>query len=551
MSQSEKKPGSIILLKRDGNFTAELHSNDRLPSPGSVVRTEDHQTSEVSVSNTFFNSSLAEFGSDRPFDQDSEEALFILRLPLFTPFRIQKVYIEHNLSSRRVASLFAHRHWDKDTKPYVYLRQSMYVADNPIWAMQLNSTRQLLATAGRDGVIRIWTVGSNAFSSPVTFESSPSTAPTITQASIYSEPQYNASSDTAAGDAAEAIGPLDEVSMCMPTCLSSPPLRQYVGHLNEILTLAWSTNNSFLASGSVDGTVRLWNTVKACCISVLRHSYPVLAVLFHPDLDDVLYTVTHNNKLRRWALSTGAVTCVTIREQVTCLSHVKTRAFKADTTLIAGTYDGTVLFFDHATLAVQAALSVHSTRGKLATPHAITGITVAPSQTEIFVSSSDSRVRGYSLSTLTQLCKCRGFVNTGEASQLSSSVVDLGEMAGPLQRLAGFNDTILRSRIHIVVFPDENGDVFMFDGAVLARPAQEAMSAAAPERFSQTNVARFKHSALAAYCRFKAFSCGCTCHCVIPKHSSSGVLGQGPVAGNSSFLLIVASNRGELKVFDV
>ncbi len=69
---------------------------------------------------------------------------------------------------------------------------------------------------------------------------------------------------------------------------SSAPTRTFMGHTDEVNTLRWSPSKALLASGSDDGTVRLWSAggegapAAGAVATLTGHRKPIYAVRWAP-----------------------------------------------------------------------------------------------------------------------------------------------------------------------------------------------------------------------------------------------------------------------------
>eukprot|EP00596_Hydrurales_sp_CCMP1899_P003442 CAMPEP_0119050586 /NCGR_PEP_ID=MMETSP1177-20130426/70734_1 /TAXON_ID=2985 /ORGANISM="Ochromonas sp, Strain CCMP1899" /LENGTH=830 /DNA_ID=CAMNT_0007029157 /DNA_START=526 /DNA_END=3015 /DNA_ORIENTATION=+ len=76
------------------------------------------------------------------------------------------------------------------------------------------------------------------------------------------------------------------------------------GHEGPIACLDFSLTSSTLASGSWDGTLKLWDVYKNTCIETLEHGCDVLAVAFRPDGKEICAAATNGN-LHIWDVEEG------------------------------------------------------------------------------------------------------------------------------------------------------------------------------------------------------------------------------------------------------
>lgn len=82
-------------------------------------------------------------------------------------------------------------------------------------------------------------------------------------------------------------------------------LRSLTSHTWPVLSIAISSDNQFLVSGSADYTIKIWELQTSRLIATLRgHSEPVYAVAMSPDNQHIV-SGSSDNTIKIWELSTG------------------------------------------------------------------------------------------------------------------------------------------------------------------------------------------------------------------------------------------------------
>ncbi|MCP4251611.1 MAG: WD40 repeat domain-containing protein, partial [bacterium] len=111
--------------------------------------------------------------------------------------------------------------------------------------------------------------------------------------------------------AREALGPLLE------------------GHRDEVRLLSWSPDGEVLASGSYDGTVRLWEGASGQSLRVLEHSDRIRSMHWSPD-NRLLLTSAEDETVRLWDAAAGGQLHLWVLPEVGDLSWSPDGALIAD-----------------------------------------------------------------------------------------------------------------------------------------------------------------------------------------------------------------------------
>ena len=83
-------------------------------------------------------------------------------------------------------------------------------------------------------------------------------------------------------------------------------LRSFVGHTEDVLSLDLSPDGRWLATGSADDSVRLWEVATGRSVAVLQgHTDDVRSVAFSP-LGDRLASTSEDGTVRLWSIPDGA-----------------------------------------------------------------------------------------------------------------------------------------------------------------------------------------------------------------------------------------------------
>jgi WD40 repeat protein len=161
------------------------------------------------------------------------------------------------------------------------------------------------------------------------------------------------------------------------------------GHCDSISAVVFSPNAQLIASASVDGTIRLWDTMTGLCHNVLEgHEGEVIAIAFSGD-GQLIASGSEDGDVRLWMTTTGS--CCNVFK--TYGEAVMVVAFSPDDLLVAsGSLDNDVLLWDTTTLG-----SCH----KILEGHTgmVDIIVFSPDSQLVASASSDNTIRLWNTST--------------------------------------------------------------------------------------------------------------------------------------------------------
>ncbi|KAK4378314.1 hypothetical protein RND71_000176 [Anisodus tanguticus] len=106
--------------------------------------------------------------------------------------------------------------------------------------------------------------------------------------------------------------------------VSMPPsvIKQLIGHSKDVTDFDFSTNNQYIASSSMDKTVRVWDISRGLCIRVIYGVSSQLCIRFHPVNNNFLSAGNAKKEINVFNFSTGRTISKTVVDgEVTAIDH--------------------------------------------------------------------------------------------------------------------------------------------------------------------------------------------------------------------------------------
>ncbi|GAB2218292.1 hypothetical protein Droror1_Dr00001512 [Drosera rotundifolia] len=106
--------------------------------------------------------------------------------------------------------------------------------------------------------------------------------------------------------------------------VSNPPevIKQLTGHSKEITDFDFTSNNQYIASSSLDKTVRVWDISKGICIRVIYGMSSQWCIRFHPVNNNFLSVGNANKEINVYNFSTGRpIHKIVLGDEVTAMDY--------------------------------------------------------------------------------------------------------------------------------------------------------------------------------------------------------------------------------------
>lgn len=221
---------------------------------------------------------------------------------------------------------------------------------NRVWSVVFHPQGGLLASGGDDHTARLWDLQTGQCTK--TFQGHSN--------AIYAlalSPDHRL---LASGHEDQAIRLWDFEGEAFAQGAALPhPVRILRGHTNRVFSLAFSPDGNFLASGSLDRTLKVWHTHTGRCLLTLQgHESWVWAIALSPD-GRTLASGSYDHTVRLWDIHTGKELAI-LRGHT---SSVLAVAFSPDgRTLASSGYEQTIKIWDVASGQCLRTLQAHENR---------------------------------------------------------------------------------------------------------------------------------------------------------------------------------------------
>ncbi|KAI3497296.1 hypothetical protein L1887_39805 [Cichorium endivia] len=125
-----------------------------------------------------------------------------------------------------------------------------------------------------------------------------------------------------------AYGATDGTLTVCSVSESPSVMKKLIGHLKDVTDFDFTMNNHYIASSSMDKTVRVWDIPKGLCIRVIYGVAPQLCIRFHPVNNNFLSVGNANKEISVFNFSTGRlIDKIVVNSKVTAMDFDNTGQF--------------------------------------------------------------------------------------------------------------------------------------------------------------------------------------------------------------------------------
>ncbi|XP_060206744.1 uncharacterized protein LOC132634732 [Lycium barbarum] len=304
----------------------------------------------------------------------------------------------------------------------LYTGQEFLAHEGSISTMKFSPCGQYLASAGKDGTVRIWRVIADEIPNNL------NNAHDSDSSCLYFSLTHTSKLASLNNNKEKISGSKMKRKSSESVCVVFPlkifrilenPLHEFHGHRGEVLALSWS-RNGYLLSSSVDKTARLWQVGQDQCLGVYSHNNYVTCVEFNPTDDNFFISGSIDGKIRLWEVhGCRVIDWTDVKEIVTAVCYCPDGKGG-----VVGSMDGNYRFYDVVGNQLQMGSQVCLQGKKKLARKRITGFQYCPNDSsKVMVTTADSQVRILCGSNV--ICKFKGIRDSG--SQFPASFTSDGK----------------------------------------------------------------------------------------------------------------------------